>query len=187
MNLPINKELPHLDNIKVYKTEEEVVRRALCIYATLAISFGLEKVRGLNWLKEEGLIDSLTDQEKEMALHNKFEGFEIKVEALWALAWALNLLKKIDYTCVCDDNLSSFFPKISQEEKTNNFKTKVKLRDLKELVVEADLVYCIHWGMVENSLRGKKNEIPLYVIEERRRAIDWILYYESWEDVDLDT
>ncbi len=94
MNLPINKELPHLDNIKVYKTEEEVVRRALCIYATLAISFGLEKVRGLNWLKEEGLIDSLTDQEKEMALHNKFEGFEIKVEALWALAWALNLLKK---------------------------------------------------------------------------------------------
>ncbi len=96
-------------------------------------------------------------------------------------------VKKIDYTCVCDDNLSSFFPKISQEEKTNNFKTKVKLRDLKELVVEADLVYCIHWGMVENSLRGKKNEIPLYVIEERRRAIDWILYYESWEDVDLDT
>lgn len=189
LNLPVNEALPYLDDVQEYKSQEEVIHRALCIYAIIAMSFGLNKEHVIKWLEREKLINYLTEKEESLVFeqNKELKFFQIKVEALWGLSWALNLFEEINYSSLCEDNLSSFFPKISKYENIEAFKVKANLRTIDELLLEADLIYCIHWGMVENDIKGKKNKVPLYVIEERRRAIDWILYDEIWDEVSFDT
>lgn len=180
MGLPINQNLPHIDDFKTHKTKYAVVDRALCIYALLAMSFGLDLEKGKEWLSQNNLISSLTDMEQLMLSNNDLLTYQVKVEALMCLAWCLNLFEKISHVHLCDNKLSSLFPKITLNETINGFRQSAILRSHEELLKEADLIYCIHWGMVENSIMGKENKIPLYVIEERRRAIDWILSNDLW-------
>ena len=187
LGLPTNNNLPLLEDCVSVQSKDRVVSRSLCIYALLAVTYGLNIDQCKSWLAKENLLEELTDEENELLKNNlSWSKYQQEVEALWALAWCLDLINKIDYLDFCGNNLSSLFPKISKNESTHAFRSFVELRSYNIIWNEADLIYCIHWGMVEASL-NKEQEIPLYVIEERRRAVDWILFGESWLEVSLDT
>ncbi len=66
---------------------------------------------------------------------------------------------------------------------------KARLRSDDQIVSAADLAYCLHWAIRQSELEGKRppGKVPPYVVVERRRALEWLLSDEDWDDVPLDT
>jgi hypothetical protein len=69
------------------------------------------------------------------------------------------------------------------------YKARVKLRTLEDIVIASDLAYCLHWAVTQACLENNMlpGNVDPYVIIERRRAFDWMLSLEDWDEVNLDT
>jgi hypothetical protein len=52
-----------------------------------------------------------------------------------------------------------------------------------------DAAYCLHWGINQAGLDGIEPNpgLSYVVIAERRRALEWILNKENWDEITLDT
>jgi hypothetical protein len=74
-------------------------------------------------------------------------------ESYWALCWALGLINKMGFPKdVCNTKIAISFVSICNSY--NDFKKKVKLRDVEEILDMLDLYYRYHWATVENSMTG---------------------------------
>ena len=87
-------------------------------------------------------------------------------------------------------NLSAVFPDLKQNEPGKAFRDRAELRAESTIIEQCDLAYSIHWAIVDTEL--KKTQLPAqavepYVVIERRRALEWMLTDECWEDISLDT
>ena len=188
LGLPINLDLPLIEDFSNPQSKDNIVSRSLCTYALLTVTYGFDINFCKQWLLQENLIDNLTNTEQFLLENNRdWKAYQTRVESLWELAWVMNLIDEVDYSKLCNNSLSSLFPKISKNQSTSSFRKYLEIRPYSEILSESDLTYCIHWGMMENALNNITNYVPLSVIEERRRALDWILYGYDWEDVPLDT
>jgi hypothetical protein len=79
-------------------------------------------------------------------------------------------------------------PDLKKLESTTRFRDRARMRSWQDIFSFCDLAYCLHWAIQEASRtnRGVTN-IQAYVIIERRRALEWVLYGEDWDSVSLDT
>lgn len=65
----------------------------------------------------------------------------------------------------------------------------LSLRSESEIIAAGDLSYRIHWAVINSQIHHKNPPglVPAYVVVERRRALEWILQENDWDDVVLDT
>lgn len=187
--------LPYCNPIDrtILRNIDDVVLRMCGLHCVIAMSFGLDRIQGLKWIENNHLQSGLTDEEEKFinkkadnALSQKIA---LRMEALWALCWAINYVKELDFGKYCGDNLASIFPDIEKNEGIEDFAQNAKLRSKEEIMVMEDLAYCLHWGISEEWLSRTETSryIRDYVIIERRHALSWLLSSARWDDVELDT
>lgn len=183
--------LPLLDAGLEMRSADEAVSRILAMNALAAIAYGFDKEKVIAWLNQEALTDLLSVQEKNFI----FEGigqpdrFKVQVESMWALAWAIRISNELNFAKDCDNRFVTMLPNLKQSQSSANFRKKANLRPLEQVVAACDLAYCLHWAIRQAELSGKQLPANLkhYVVVERRRALEWLLSKDVWDEISLDT
>lgn len=182
--------LPELDG-SLSRSEAEVVNRLLCLHALAAVAYGLPREAALDWIKVESLEDGLEPTETQFLYDGTGNPqlYQSQVEAMYALAWALGHYPRMDLLADCDSRFVHRLPNLKVKEPSSAFRRDSKLRSGDEVLSMADLGYCLHWAMREAQVTGtllRSNPSPL-VVEQRRRAFEWLVGREDWTEVSLDT
>jgi uncharacterized protein DUF4272 len=187
----VNLALPLLDEGVSIRKVDEIVDRCLSLLATVAGSYGFEKSDAIDWLKQEEISSALAKSEQSF-----LEGgddskaiFQRQVEGLNAFAWLLGFVKNMEFNQVCENNLISLFPDIKNKSSSSKFRSKAKLISLNKAIEACDLAYCLHWALTEAELSNRRlpGDIEPHVIIERRRALEWVLCCDDWDELSLDT
>jgi len=81
------------------------------------------------------------------------------------------------------------FPDLKKDESPIEFVSGFVVRNQVEITEMCDLFYCIHWAVRDLLLKGGASPLIVgsYVVEERRRALEWMIEERSWERITLDT
>jgi hypothetical protein len=188
---PVNPNLPWLDAPGVVKGRDEVVDRLFALFCIVGCRYGFKKDRAMAWLRQETKTLILTQEEMAFFESDVSTEFEVDVdgqtESMWALAWAVGAVPKFSFLDPCDDGFVSILPDIKRGASGAPFRRKAQLRPENEIVANCDLGYCLHWALVNASLSGGSLKMDRHNVVERRRALEWILSSESWEEISLDT
>lgn len=193
LGYPINPNLPMLDNVEQCRSTLDITDRLLCLYAVVASSYGFPKERALLWLQREGVVGALSRKEHEYLFRKNEENQDMiiqwQVEALWALAWCIGCHQNLDFGDSCSDSFIQILPDIAKDTPTKEFRRGLRLRKVSEIVQKTDLAYCLHWAIREAELKGLKTpgKVPSNVVVERRRALEWVIGQDGWDELQLDT
>jgi hypothetical protein len=188
----INETLPFIEAPSELnpQSSENVARRAVVLGHIIGIGFGqpgarmkalLEQFRLLQYASpnETRLVnaDSYTEQEKLNATW--------LVECMQAIGWCFGFVN-LDPFAGCDNDLASHFPAPFTDP--SHFITTAKLRPFPEIYQQADLHYRLHWAARDARLNGTESQLQEGVIQERRKAIDWVVGVEAdWDEMPMDT
>lgn len=188
----INETLPLLDDNKKIRDLENIICRSLILNCIVACSFGFDKVKALEWIKNENLENFLTSREKDFLKSETSDNnpiFQTQVESLWVFAWVFGFIKEIDFSTPCSNQLVKIFPNLKENESSKSFREKVRLQSYDSIISYCDLSYCLHWSIRQAELDEEKipGKIKSYVVIERRKVFEWIISIDSWDEVYLDT
>jgi hypothetical protein len=186
--------LPLLDEPDGFRPTTEIVDRCLALTILVAHAYGWSREEATARLDNERLWNSLTGSEQTLlAGHvgdSMLGGARQSVESLWILTWALGFGPTLRFDQPCPNNLVELLPDLKRGDDFSPFRAAVRPRRAADLVEAADIAYLVHWAFVDAHLKGREvaGSIDLSVIENRRRALDWILLpREKWEEISLDT
>ena len=116
--------------------------------------------------------------------------FSWQYERSWVLLWALGYIEKLEYPPkICE------VPKLVDLIKGRSIAQIVREanpRSRREILDEADLIYRLHWAVVEQRVNGKievPREVEKGVVQERHAALNWLIGYmgQTWDDISTDT
>jgi hypothetical protein len=191
LDTAIHPTLSLLEDGLEMRCSDEVVSRMLAMHAVAAVAFGFDRQNANSWLRRESLIGSLCIVEKSFLLGDAMavDRFRTQIEGIWALAWAMGVVKNLDFGKDCDDGFVNLFPNLKHGESSAGFRRRVQPRPVGEVVAACDLAYCLHWAIRESELTGKRpsEKLKAYVVVERRQALEWQLTKDEWDAVSLDT
>lgn len=191
LGFEVSKTLPLLDEVQNTRTADETVKRLVCLHATAACAYGFDRGKARTWLEQENAWGDLTASEQQFIEGGNGDPnrFKIQVEGMWTLAWALGIVPHLDFAKDCDNKFVMVLPNLKIGEKSDALRSKVKPRATEEIIAACDLAYCLHWAVRQAQLTGGKlpGKVQPYVIEERRRALEWLLSNDLWDEVPLDT
>ena len=207
--------VPFIDHLPlVYETSEvaprekdEVVARAICSFAAIMCACSIrdngeltdeDKQGAKDFLDNRfGCIDKLTRMERRVieseASYDEAVNMGWKYESLWALLWAMGLVKELDFPkdiCDCNFVMKTF---------SGDFSERVKMRGTDEILQALDLVYRYHWACVNARVHGTKSAgLDEEVVMERRGGLEWLCCkgaendnlsdeYNAWDYPDLNT
>lgn len=187
--------LPSADEV-LPRPAREIAERAyvVTVLAARAERNGLSAAEARQMLTDNGMLDHLTPEEEvflaqtEPTDHTRAQ-FSWRYEAVAALLWSLGMLNELPYPSkICDVPAVA---KLAAGLRDPMLKEQLSLRDLDEILDEADKHYRYHWAAVSARLEEKPAPADLDegVIVERRHALHWVLRlkYEEWDDVTKDT
>jgi hypothetical protein len=201
--------IPYTDGLPVIesageariRSAEEIAERAVCCLVTIQHAFDVinnNDVEGSrDWaqgmLKNWGLADKLTDNEQQVfdrtLESGKLSAFPWKYEAYWVLVWALGYVDTLGMpvnVCDCDKAIKI----VSDKKSFDAFLSGAKPRNADEILDEADLIFRIHWAVVEARIHGQEPPAQLdsSVVLERHMALNWLIGYDDdWDNVSVST
>lgn len=204
--VPYIEHLPGIvteDHVRV-RTADEIARRAVaCLFAIQVACdasgghASLKKSRKFfsDKLVEFGVEGFLTHKERkvfwEKCSDQEFCSMTWKYEAYWVLLWALGIVEKLDYpsdVCDCDFAINA----VAHCNGMDEFMAKVRLRDLSEILDEADLIFRYDWACVDARIHGDEAPAGLNpdVVFERHCGLNWLIDADGaddWDNVSTDT
>jgi len=188
MGYPINKKLQLIDLSLNMRQGKEVGRRMLALKAVLACAFSPDNREIVQkWIKQENLTDDLTKTEYLLIFKGEgdSEKIELEIESLWMLSWCVNLIQNMDHAEYCSDFLSDLLPSIENLDSLVPFMRNLSLRPLDEITEALDLAYCLNWGAIQarNDNVNIPHKVREYVIEYRRKALEWLVSEEDWDKI----
>lgn len=205
-NVPYIEHLPVIetsDCVRI-RTAEEIARRAVaCLFAIQVACdasngrAGLKKSRKFfgDKLAEFGVEGFLTHKERkvfwEKCTNQEFCNMTWKYEAYWVLLWALGIVDQLDYPadgCDCEFAISA----VADCDGMDAFMEKVHLRDISEILDEADLIFRYDWACVEARIHEEEAPAGLNpdVVVERHCGLNWLIDADGaddWDNVSTDT
>ena len=183
--------LPIIDDFMEPRPAPRIIERFLALIGVVAVAFGLDRQKARTWLEREGAWSALTDEERTFIVEGSDDSnyFQIRTEALWALAWVLGLVDDLDFSHYCRDKFDAFVPNIWKDEDSARMRPLVRLRSFDEIATACDLACCLHWALRQAWRDGTESpgKLRAYVIWQRRRALEWVLSRHAWDDVPMDT
>jgi hypothetical protein len=191
LGLAIPDQLPLLEDGLELRSQNDAISRLLCLTAIGAASYGYDKRKVLAWLRQEKLEEMLV--RSEIAFLKEGAGapqmFQVQIEGMWALAWALTFVPSLDFWQDCDSRFVTLLPNLKIGQSGDEWRRKARFRKTDEVVAACDLAYCLHWAIRQAELIGRQTAALLkpYVVVERRRALEWLLGNDAWDAVSLDT
>jgi hypothetical protein len=191
LGFEVNENLPLLDGVAITRTLDESVKRLLCLHTAAACAYGFDRDKAWVWLQQEGAVESLAPSEHRFVTQGLGDPnrFKVRIEGMWAFAWTLGLVPQIDFGKDCDSRFAVLLPNLKASEGSSSLRQRIKFRTSEEVVSAGDLVYCLHWAIRQSQLTNTKSpgRVQPYVIEERRRSLDWLLSGDQWDELSLDT
>ncbi len=207
--------VPFIDHLPLrYETGEvalrekdEVIARSICSFAAIMCACTIrdngeltdeDKQGTKDFLDNRfGCIDKLTRMERRViegkASYDEAVNMGWKYESLWALLWAMGLVKELDFPkdiCDCNFVMKTF---------SGDFSERVKMRGMDEILQALDLIYRYHWACVNARVNGTKSAgLDEEVVMERRGGLEWLCCkgaendnpsdeYNAWDYPDLNT
>ncbi len=208
--------VPFIDHLPLrYETSEvaprekdEVIARAICSFAAIMCACSIrdngeltdeDKQGAKDFLDNRfGCIDKLTRMERRVieseASYDEAVNMGWKYESLWALLWAMGLVKELDFPkdiCDCKFVMDTFIG--------GDFSGRVKMRGTDEILQALDLIYRYHWACVNARVNGTNSAgLDEEVVMERRGGLEWLCCkgaendnpsdeYNAWDYPDLNT
>jgi hypothetical protein len=198
LRVAVNPGLPQVesDGEAKFRDPKEVARRAIVLYFVISVAHGANRQTASAWLKEEGLWDIVSPKEKEFLESNNPTEEEIisstwQAEALWMLLWALAKIEKLELPKeLCDVEVEQNLMSWTEQDSCTTFVNRAELRSPSEILNETDLIYRIHWAIVDARLNNKETPggFDPGVVYERHYALNWLTCYsDNWDDVTTDT
>ncbi len=141
-----------------------------------------------------GVEDYLNKKEKEL-WNGKFTKQKLiditwEYETYWALIWALGIISE-DEIIIPNDTMDYIkaIKIVSKCKSYDEFKSKIKIRSIEEILDMLDLYYRYNWATVENKIRFKNPlKIKHEVVVERRKGLEWLVSdISDWDEISLDT
>jgi hypothetical protein len=185
-----NESLPLLGTDFVIRSASDLRARMLCVSAVLWRAAGLPEDAVLKWLKQEKLLKQLTRPERQFLADPEGEPtMSARTDGLYALAWCGWLIDHFDFSTECPDTLVELFPDVRKGQRSAGFGNDLAIRAPSLILAKCDLAYCLHWSVHDQVLMGRPAPgrlHPMYLVE-RRRAFEWMMSSDGWDDVSLDT
>ena len=187
----INHGLPLLHSNHVVRESTIVIDRLLGMYGIAAVAYGFERIRTIRWLERNADMSLLTTRERRFLVTGlgETQDFKFQIEGIWALYWSCSLTDEFSFSEQCPNDFVTRLPNLKVDENAQEFKSRVRLRSDIDIVVMADLTYCLHWAVRDSQVRRLEppGHLPEYAVRERRLAIDWLLVSDDWDEITLDT
>lgn len=192
LEVQINENLPILEDEGdlLPRKAGEVATRAIVLGYLLRFAFGQPAEDVLKSLEDFSLTSNLLNEERNL-IQSKSPIRQEIVQATWqiegveCLAWCLGL-SEIHHLRECPETLASLFPKPT--ESPEKFIAEAQLRPFEELYQQSDVLYRLHWAVVNARLRGSRCPASESVVKERRRAIDWVIGVgPDWYEIPMST
>jgi hypothetical protein len=197
LGIPINPYLPLVEGEEDARIREpqDVARRAVILYALVAVADGEDRERTVAWLRDDGLWNAVSPSEREFFLNDNPAEQEIinalwRSEALWTLLWSLGEVEILSLpTGYCDIvHVREVMPKLGVSSR--EFIETARLRSTSEILDETDRIYRIHWAVRDAQLNNQPVPAGLNpdVVVERHYALNWLTWYaDEWDDISTDT
>ena len=196
LGVPILEQLPLIDEEHEVKlrTAQEVARRILILdYLNYVADEPDSKQEVIDFLKEQNLYKSISDEEKQLFKCELTEQDRINIswrsEAILALLWAIGKVDELEMP-VEETQVSEWLdllPDLMTDSK--EFIDSALLRPIPEILDLLDLTYRIHWAVRNAELNNLDAvNFDAGIIQERHYALNWLTYYnDDWDDVVTDT
>ena len=183
--------LPWLDRSEPRETAE-VAGRTLAMHALLGIYFQAPVAIIAKWIQDNGLGHVLSRRERallgtpeaELTQQDRIDLYWY-LEALWAFAWAGQLIPELPIDKPVGDELASLLPDIQNGEGGAGFRAAFVLRPFGDIFQMLDVYFRAHWYARDGKLNGySTGGFNLDIIMERRKALEWIAdrTIEDWDE-----
>jgi hypothetical protein len=183
------------------RTQADLEGRTAILNVVLARCFGMPGEAAMAWLLDAHLLENLTQPEWSFVASGEGDhhSFALHLEALYALAWLLNLVPHLDPTEPAPDILVGQLPHLPSKETYTDWRVRTMptVRPATEVAIVLDLFYCLDWAYLEAERRRVRlpGLIDSNAIGQRRWALEWAVImrgpYQAppcgWEEVDLST
>lgn len=181
------------------RTAEEIARRALALGSAVSLSFKAPRKEVLAFVEEAGLVGELTATERSYIFSARRSAkatvnMSWNAEALVVLLRSINKISSIPAAHVqCStgdlaDALPPFgFESLQQFIGSLTRRPEKELSDMAELIQEQHVV--ARQRKSNPAYRSEAGEIDIEIVQERHRAINWVVGYcgKSWDEVTADT
>ena len=189
MGADVSDELPLLE-VRGERTQSQIVERTLCLTAVLAAAYGFDRSRSMDWLEREGLMNSISANEHAFLVEGVFaEEIASQVECMYVLGWTLGFLQQFDLNGKLPSNLVLTFPDLKKDETTSDFKRRALRRSQTDLLEVADFAYCLNWIIRDAVIH--RTPLPRMLnpvaVLHRRKALQWLITEDPWDQVELNT
>lgn len=152
--VPFIEHLPVIEDSTKAKrrTKEEISKRAIAICLTAVKGEGIDQATVDSLVKKFGAERFFTPKEAAFIKdpHPKELDriqFSWRYEDYWVLLWTLGYIDKLDRPeTTCDVRKAVGF---LRDRSTEDFIRDAKLRDLSDILDQADLIYRYHWAVVD--------------------------------------
>ena len=202
-DIPYIDWLPMIESVEdvEVRTAESIAQRAIACLWVIQVACDIDNGKYndeikdfvLNVLAKMQVMDALTENEKAI-LHEDVSQQDVinmvwKYEAYWVLLWALGIVEELNYPeniVDCDFAIQAVVSAKTFEE----FMAKVKLRDIEEILDQADLIYRYDWACVNARLKQEQAPAQLNsaVVVERHGALNWLIQSDSdWDHPNVST
>lgn len=197
LGVAVNPHLPLVedeDEVRL-RGAKDVAERAIILYVLLAVAHQENREHLVAWLKDQSLWKAVSPKEQTFLEDNQPSQQDIitaswRAESLWTLLWSLGYVERLELPQdFCDSQLiQQIMPE--PESSTALFIDQASLRPTSEILDATDLIYRIHWSVVDADL--SKREVPKGfqpgVVYERHYALNWLTWYaDDWDDITTDT
>lgn len=175
------------------RSRQEVVQRAFCLYAVTIAGQLNDPAKAMIELKRRRLMSGLSPRERAFLTgplrENDCVQMGWRIEAAAPLLWHVGHVLELPRpdAPIGAGTPMDFLDELSPEEVL----TPLGERAIAEVLDEADLIYRYHWAARDARLKGRQPPagLNLDVIQERHKALNWLIDYDraEWDDVTTDT
>ncbi|RPE47217.1 uncharacterized protein DUF4272 [Acinetobacter sp. BIGb0102] len=195
--------LPHIESSDdvIQRSAEHIAKRAIACLLMIQVACDLDRDQFdqetedfiVDLLNKFEVVDELTVKEKNIlnrsAAQQDIVNMIWKYEAYWVLLWALGIVHELKYPdeiADCDFAIEV----VSRCRSLQEFMQQVKLRDIEEILDEADLIYRYDWACVDARLKQQNAPANLNasIVLERHGALNWLIQADAdWDNPDVST
>jgi len=195
--------LPHIESSDdvIPRSAEHIAKRAIACLLMIQVACDLDRDQFdqetedfiVDLLNKFEVADELTVKEKNILNRNASQQDIVnmiwKYEAYWVLLWALGIVDELKYPdeiADCDFAIEV----VSRCRSLQEFMQQVKLRDIEEILDEADLIYRYDWACVDARLKQQNAPANLNasIVLERHGALNWLIQADAdWDNPDVST
>lgn len=194
--VPFNQYLPVIETGATARrlTAKEIAIRALALLAVAMKGASTPDAEWRGYVDHFGLDGAFTPEEAAfMADPSPSQQarlqFSWRFEGVVVLFWAIGQIKTLRRPDGPGDSDLVWNP--VRTATRDSFIAASTLRDIGEILDQADLTYCYRWALVDFSVGGKPAPSWLSddVAMERHQAFNWLVQQDApeWDDVSLDT